>query len=173
MPSRADDILALPRGSGRAGRKNSGCVQLAQTAHPLSARCWRPAGSIDRGRRPSALLDEFAAALAKPAGQLQARIFERAHIGQALTRCAFRGGKEKDSQRTKLTGEVLLCTPEFDWPKRRRTLKYPGRECLCVPRCRHAGEWRRSRQPRRLRESTTQRRERAARSRSILTHAWE
>src|SRR6188474_288372 len=38
----------------------------------------------------SALRDEFATALAEPTGQLQAWIFELAHIGQALTWCAFR-----------------------------------------------------------------------------------
>src|SRR4029079_15943048 len=43
-------------------------------------------GQSIEGAGQSALLDEFAAALAKPAGQLQARIFEGAHIGQALTR---------------------------------------------------------------------------------------
>jgi hypothetical protein len=46
-----------------------------------------------------------------------------------LKRCAFRGGKEQDSQRTKLADEVRLCAPEFDRPERRRTLKNLG---LCV-----------------------------------------
>ena len=99
-----------------------------QHAHFRLAAGGQQGQSIE-GAGQSALLDEFAAALAKPAGQLQTGIFERAHIGQALTRCAFRGGKEKDSQRAKLAGEVLLCTPEFDRPERRRTLKNLG---LCV-----------------------------------------
>lgn len=99
-----------------------------QHAHFRLAAGGQQGQSIE-GAGQSAPVDEFAAALAKPAGQLQAKIFERAHISQALMRCAFRGGKEQDGQRTKLADEVLLCAPEFDRPERRRTLKNLG---LCV-----------------------------------------
>src|SRR5262245_59387010 len=66
-----------------------------------------------------ALLDEFASTLAEPAGQLQARVTECAYIGQALTRCAFRSGKEKDRQRAKLAGQLLIRASEIVWSKLR------------------------------------------------------
>lgn len=124
--SRADDTSAWPPGSGRAGRKNSGCRQPARTARQLSARCGGQKGqSIERAGQ-SALLNEFAAALAEPARQLQARIIERTHVGEALAWCASCGGEEKDGQRSKFAGQVLLCTLGFVWSKCRSVIDDRG-----------------------------------------------
>ena len=87
-----------------------------QHAHFRLAAGGQQGQSIE-GAGQSALLDEFAAALAEPARQLQARVIERAHIGQALAWCAFCGGEEKDGQRSKFAGQVLLRTPGFVWSK--------------------------------------------------------
>src|SRR6476620_8796768 len=72
--------------------------------------------SIERAGQ-SALLDKLGAALAEPTRQLQARVVECAPVGQALAWCAFCGGEEKDGQRSKFAGEVLLCALGFVWSK--------------------------------------------------------
>lgn len=86
-----------------------------QRAHFRLAAGGQQGQSIERTGQ-GALLDEFAAALAEPA-QLQARVIELAHVGQASAWCAFCGGEEKDGQRSKFAGQVQLYTLGFVWSK--------------------------------------------------------
>lgn len=145
--------------------------------------------SIERTSQ-GALLDEFAAALAEPTRQLQARIIECAHKGEALPWCAFRGSEQYAGQWAELAGQGLFCSLDLGWTKRgragndlsrrvgeaynfsaraidsgkvrrRRARRTPEYPCV---RCRrHGGGWRRRRGHPRLRELKGRRQGTAAR----------
>ena len=133
----------MRRGCGRARqrlpeqmilrRRRQDCITLAakasiefglreQRADLRLAAGGEQCQSVERtGQR--ALLDEFGAALAEPAGQLQSRIIVRAHEAKAMAWRAFRGVEGNDRQRTEFARQRSrrrAASRPVQVPRRRR-----------------------------------------------------